>query len=88
MLGDLHHMKTFTLLAAFMLGQFAAVDAESIHDIKLKDIVGKGSPFPGDIKWNFTKFLIAKDGTILKRFESATAPESRELIDAIDDAVK
>ena len=28
-----------------------------------------------DIKWNFTKFLVAKDGTILKRFAPTTTPE-------------
>ena len=27
------------------------------------------------IKWNFTKFLVAKDGTILKRFAPTTTPE-------------
>src|SRR3989442_3188426 len=32
-------------------------------------LTGKESPFPGDIKWNFGKFLVSKDGKILKRFE-------------------
>ncbi len=27
------------------------------------------------IKWNFTKFLVGKDGTVLKRYGSTTAPE-------------
>ena len=27
------------------------------------------------IKWNFTKFLVARDGTVLKRYGSTTAPE-------------
>lgn len=50
-------------------------------------LTGKDSPFPGDIKWNFTKFLIAKDGKILKRYESATTPESPEVTEAIDAAI-
>ena len=27
------------------------------------------------IKWNFTKFLVAKDGTVIKRFAPTTKPE-------------
>lgn len=50
-------------------------------------LTGKDSPFPGDIKWNFGKFLIGKDGKILKRFEPQTKPESPEVIEAIEVAV-
>lgn len=30
---------------------------------------------PGDIKWNFTKFLIGRDGEVLKRYEPTVTPE-------------
>ena len=50
-------------------------------------LAGKESPFPGDIKWNFTKFLIGRDGKILHRFESSAAPESAEVIAAIEVAL-
>lgn len=30
---------------------------------------------PGDIKWNFTKFLIGRDGEVIKRYEPPVAPE-------------
>ena len=50
-------------------------------------LAGKGSPFPGDIKWNFGKFLVGRDGTILKRFGSGDAPESPEMIAAIEAAL-
>src|ERR1051326_2206605 len=49
-------------------------------------LTGKDSPFPGDIKWNFGKFLIGKDGKILKRFDSAVKPDSSELVKAIETA--
>ena len=32
----------------------------------------------GDIRWNFTKFLISKDGTVIKRFPPVTTPEELE----------
>lgn len=42
----------------------------------------------GDIGWNFEKFLIAKDGTILGRYKSGVKPESKELTHAIEEALK
>jgi len=50
-------------------------------------LAGESSPFPGDIKWNFTKFLIGRDGRILKRFESRTTPDSPEVAGAIEAAL-
>lgn len=50
-------------------------------------LAGKESPYPGDIKWNFNKFLIGRDGKILKRFEPKTTPDSPEVISAIEDAL-
>ena len=35
----------------------------------------KGGVLGDKIKWNFTKFLVGKDGTVLKRYGSTTAPE-------------
>ena len=50
-------------------------------------LAGKESPFPGDIKWNFGKFLVGRDGKIIKRFEPKTAPDSPEVIEAIEAAL-
>jgi glutathione peroxidase len=50
-------------------------------------LAGKESPFPGDIAWNFGKFLISKDGKILKRFEPKTTPDSAEVTSAIEKAL-
>ncbi len=50
-------------------------------------LAGKDSPFPGDIKWNFNKFLIGKDGQILKRFDSKVTPDSAELTGAVEAAL-
>jgi glutathione peroxidase len=50
-------------------------------------LAGESSPFPGDIKWNFSKFLIGRDGKILKRFESKVKPDSAELTEAVESAL-
>jgi glutathione peroxidase len=50
-------------------------------------LTGKNSPYPGDIKWNFGKFLVGRDGKILKRFEPTVSPDSPEVIEAIEAAL-
>jgi glutathione peroxidase len=42
----------------------------------------------GDVKWNFTKFLVGKDGKAIARFEPGVAPESPELTAAIEKALQ
>ena len=41
----------------------------------------------GPIKWNFAKFVIGKDGAVVKRFDSGTKPDSAELASAIAQAL-
>jgi glutathione peroxidase len=41
--------------------------------------------FPGEVAWNFEKFLISRDGQIVARFRSKVAPDSDEMIKAIED---
>ncbi len=48
---------------------------------------GPTSPFPGDVKWNFGKFLVGKDGKILKRFEPGVKPDAPEVVEAIKSAL-
>ena len=48
---------------------------------------GEESPFPGDVKWNFGKFLIGRDGKIVKRFDSAAKPDSPQVTQAIESAL-
>lgn len=50
-------------------------------------LTGKDSPFPGDVKWNFGKFLIGRDGKLLQRFDSKIKPESAEITSAIEAAL-
>ena len=49
-----------------------------------KALSGPASAFPGDVKWNFGKFLIGKDGKLLSRYDSATTPEDAGLLKAIE----
>jgi glutathione peroxidase len=50
-------------------------------------LAGPTSPTPGNIKWNFTKFLVDREGKIVKRFESAVKPDAPEVTEAIEAAL-
>jgi glutathione peroxidase len=50
-------------------------------------LTGPDSPFPGEIKWNFQKFVIGRDGHVVARFESKVTPESPEVTKAIESAL-
>ena len=41
----------------------------------------------GDIRWNFEKFLVNRDGAIVARFHPKTAPDAPEVISAIESAL-
>jgi glutathione peroxidase len=50
-------------------------------------LAGTNSPYPGNIRWNFTKFLISRDGKILNRFDSKVKPDAEELTKAVEAAL-
>lgn len=60
-----------------------SVKGENQHPLYLA-LTGKDGAFPGDVKWNFGKFLIGKDGKPIARFEPTTKPDSPEVISAVE----
>jgi glutathione peroxidase len=50
-------------------------------------LTGPGSPQPGPVKWNFNKFLIGRDGSMVKRYPSETEPDSAELTKDVEAAL-
>ncbi|HAF90242.1 MAG TPA: glutathione peroxidase [Pseudomonas sp.] len=51
-------------------------------------LAGEGADFPGDITWNFEKFLVDTDGRVLGRFSPRTAPDDPALIQAVESALR
>jgi glutathione peroxidase len=50
-------------------------------------LTGQDSPFPGEVKWNFGKFLLGRDRRIVARFQSGDEPDSAAVIEAIERAL-
>ena len=38
----------------------------------------------GDIQWNFEKFIVAPDGSVVSRFRPGTQPDAPEVVSAIE----
>ena len=70
----------------FPLFEKIEVNGKNRHPI-YAELAGRNSPFPGRIWWNFTKFLIGRNGRILGRFGSRVKPDSRKLVQAVEIAL-
>lgn len=62
-----------------------SVKGEDMHPL-YQYLTTSATP-PGDIGWNFEKFVIAPDGTIVARFKSKVTPESDDVKQAIQTAM-
>lgn len=48
---------------------------------------GKDAPAGGEVHWNFTKFVINRDGKVISRLEPDVQPDSPEMLSTLDDIV-
>ena len=70
----------------FPLGSKLEVNGPNRHPL-YRLLAGEGAEFPGDITWNFEKFLVGRDGRVLARFSPRTTPDDPALLQAIDKAL-
>ena len=66
---------------------FAKLDVKGGHQHPLYEILSEAaddSGKAGNVKWNFEKFLVGRDGRVVRRFRSKVVPEDPGLIAAIE----
>ncbi|WP_251093806.1 glutathione peroxidase [Streptomyces sp. Caat 7-52] len=70
---------------SFPLTEKVEVNGEGRHPL-YERLVGfaDAEGHTGDIRWNFEKFLIGRDGRVVARFSPQTEPESAEVVAAIE----
>lgn len=66
---------------------FAKVSVKGRDITPLYSYLTRESPFPGDIGWNFTKFLVGRDGRVVARFDPKTDPADAKVTEAIERAL-
>jgi glutathione peroxidase len=89
--GTDEEIKTFCSTkynVTFPIFSKISVKGDDIHPL-YKFLTSKETnpDFGGDIKWNFSKFLLDKNGKIIARFEPKVTPESDPMIQAIEKAL-
>jgi glutathione peroxidase len=72
----------------FPLTEKVEVNGEGRHAL-YERLVGHADAegHTGDIRWNFEKFLIGRDGSVVARFSPQTEPEAAELVAAVEKAI-
>jgi glutathione peroxidase len=69
----------------FPLTEKVDVNGERRHPLYAELVtVPDGSGYTGDIRWNFEKFLIGPDGTVVARFDPRMEPDTDEVVEAIE----
>jgi glutathione peroxidase len=90
--GTEQEIKSFCSIkynVTFPMFSKISVKGENIHPLYQFLTSKETDPeFSGDIKWNFNKFLVDRNGKIIARFEPPVKPDAPEVIQAIEKALQ
>ena len=84
--ADIQSFCSLNYGVSFPMSAKVEVNGSARHPL-YRLLAGEGAEFPGDITWNFEKFLLGPDGRVLARFSPRTAPDDPALVHAIQTAV-
>ena len=85
--GTASEIKTFCSTnygVTFPMSEKIEVNGVGRHELyKTLTSVADAEGHSGDIRWNFEKFLISRDGKVVCRFNPTVAPDAPEVVNAI-----
>lgn len=89
--GDADEIASFCSInygVSFPISEKVDVNGDARHSLyseltKVTDAAG----YSGDIRWNFEKFVVGRDGNIVARFHPKVAPDAPEVLAAIEAAL-
>jgi glutathione peroxidase len=89
--GTADEIKTFCSTSygvKFPLTEKIEVNGDGRHPLyQLLTTTADAEGHSGDIRWNFEKFLVGRDGEVLARFSPLTEPGNPDLVGAIEKAL-
>ena len=84
--AEIREFCTLNYGVSFPMSARIEVNGPQRHPLYLL-LAGEGAEFPGEITWNFEKFLVGPDGRVLERFSPRIAPDDAQLVQAIEKAL-
>lgn len=63
---------------------FSKISVKGDDQHPLYRYITKDSPFPGDVKWNFQKYLVDRNGNIVAMFSSRVKPTDKAFIEKVE----
>lgn len=85
---DIQAFCSSTFDVTFPLIKKSDVRGRNQHPLYSELTEFKNGVLPGLVKWNFEKFLVNDAGQVVARFAPTVEPDSPEVIDAIEKALK
>jgi glutathione peroxidase len=85
--GSNEEIKKFCTLeygVEFPMFSKVSVKGEDQHELFNFLTNAPNDDFTGEIKWNFEKFLVSKEGELIRRFRSGVEPMSSDIVTAIE----
>jgi glutathione peroxidase len=83
---EIEEFCSLTYGVTFPMFEKIDVNGEGRHPIyEQLTAVADADGAAGDVQWNFEKFLLGPDGTVLARFRPRTVPDDPEVLAAIED---
>lgn len=70
---------------SFPMFSKVSVKGDDQHPLFSYLTIAENPDFTGDISWNFEKFLIDRNGNVVRRFKSNVEPMSEELVSAVEE---
>lgn len=85
--ADIKEFCTSKYSVSFPMFSKIAVKGEEQHPL-YKQLSGQAKPVGGDPTWNFTKFLVNREGKVVARFEPRTDPSDTTLVKKVEELLK
>lgn len=67
---------------------FSKISVKGADKHPLYQYLTEQSPFPGEVEWNFQKYLVDRRGTVIGRYHHRTNPMSAQIVADVEKALK